>query len=188
MGCFAVTGGMPWEDSGRLVKRTWIIDDRGCRLSFSDKAHLSTKYGEKDKYSEGETSAIFSIGEVTAAAISDYDVFFPEYCRQLSLAGVKIFFVSASWPIDLAYSWDFVFKSCALLNQSYVAVCNGIGSPPAHFYGNSMIISPRGELIGKLEDKESVLEATFRLSEVKKCRKDISVEYDRRTDLYRLLC
>ncbi|MDR3281256.1 MAG: hypothetical protein LBT23_12195 [Synergistaceae bacterium] len=186
MGCFAVTGGMPWEEDGTRVLRTWIVDDRGCRHSFTDKAHLSSKSGEGGIYSRGETHAIFNIGETTAAAVSAYDLMFPEYCRQLSLAGARIFFVSASWPLQFGYAWDFVLQGAAFTNQVYVAACNGAASP-GHFCGNSALVSPWGNIIERLGEDENALTRSFRLSEIKKCKKCMPVEHDRRIDIYRLL-
>jgi len=186
MGCFAVTGGMPHEENGVRLKRTWIVDDRGKVSSFSDKAHLSSSAGENDVYSPGEPRAIFSVGDTAAAAISSYDLMFPEYCRQLSLAGARIFFVSASWPAEYGHAWDFLIKGTAFLNQSFVAACNSAGDD-AYFCGNSALVSPYGRLIGNLGTEEGVLDGIFRLSDIKKCSRDISAEHDRRNDIYRLL-
>jgi predicted amidohydrolase len=184
MGCFAVSGGMPWNDGTERVLRSWVIDDRGCRIFRSDRPHLA---GEGPRAcSPADWRAIFSIGEVTAATLSGYDLMFPEYCRQLSLAGARVFLVSAAWPAEFDYSLDFVVKNCAFVNQSYVAV-SSLADAHGRFGGESMAVSPWGKTITPEARGEGVTSVRFRLSEIEKCAEKIPLERDRRDDIYRML-
>ena len=173
---FAISGGMPWKEGERKFLRTWILGDSGEEIAHYDKAHLSSKRGEDNIYSPGDGPTIFNIGEATCAALSGYDLLFPEYCRQISLAGVQIFFVSANLGDEFINIWDSLIKSAAFTNQCFVAACA--------INGNSAIISPFGEVVGMMGCDEGVLPISIKLSDVPRCRKTIPLERDRRGDIY----
>ncbi|MDR1966398.1 MAG: hypothetical protein LBQ36_06780, partial [Synergistaceae bacterium] len=177
-GVFAVSGGIPWKSGGQTTVRMWAIDDLGHLFAHYDKVHLSSKGGEAKKFAPGNAPLVFMAGEVACAALSGYDLMFPEFCRQLSLAGARFFFVSASWPEELAGSWELAIRSCAFLNQSYVVACNGSG-PRAQFRGHSAIVSPEGEIVERLGGEEGILTASFSLAEADRRRADIPIETDR---------
>jgi predicted amidohydrolase len=184
----AVTGGAPWNDGPRRVLRMWMIDDLGRAFAFYDRVHLSSRDGEDKTYASGDAPCVFNVGEVTCAALSGYDLMFPEFCRQLSLAGARVFFVSARWPEDLMHAWEFTIRACAFLNQVYVVACNGIGAyGNRKFSGRSLACSPSGGIIGGLGEGEGVLSVSFRLSETAKCRKNMPIERDRRREIYTIL-
>jgi predicted amidohydrolase len=175
---FAVSGGMPWDDGGRNVMRTWMLDDMGKNFAYYDKAHLSSKKGEDKKYSPGKGARIFNIGEAVCAAISGYDMLFPEFCRQISLAGVQVFFVSANRDEEFAHIWEPLLQSVAFTNQCFIAACSGAG--------DSAVISPRGEIMPVMERGEGVTAVSIKLYEAANCRKNIPLERDRRGEIYAL--
>ena len=172
----AISGGMPWEDGGRRFLRTWILGDAGEAIAHYDKAHLSSKRGEDKIYSPGGGHAIFSIGEATCAAMSGYDLLFPEYCRQVSLAGANIFFVSANPGDGFTHIWEPMIRSIAFTNQCFVAACAG--------FGNSALVSPFGEVVGMMGRDEGVMSFSIKLSDVPRCRKNFPLERDRRGEIY----
>jgi predicted amidohydrolase len=187
-GGFAISGGMPWNADGRTVLRTWIIDDGGRPFTFYDKVHLSSGDGENEIYSPGCHAKLWSAGEVLCAAISGHDILFPEFCRQISAAGAQILFVSARWKEELSEAWEFVLRATAFTNQCYVAACNRTGeSDEGKFFGNSAVVSPRGEIIGRMGAEEGALKVKFNLSEIARCKKRIPLEVDRRGDIYAVL-
>ena len=112
----------------------------------------------------------------------------PEFCRQLSLAGASVFFVSARWTEDMMPAWEFTIRACAFLNQVYVVACNRTGpSGNRKFSGRSLACSPSGEVIGALGEDEGVLSVSFELSETTKRRKNMPIERDRRREIYAIL-
>jgi predicted amidohydrolase len=167
---------MPWYDAGRKFLRTWILGDSGEVIAHSDKTHLASKHGEDKIYSPGNGGNIFHIGEATCAALSGYDLLFPEYCRQISLAGAQIFLVSANSGDEFAGIREPVIRSAALTNQCFVAACD--------IRGNSAIASPFGEVVGRMGPDEGVMSFSIKLSDVPRCRKNIPLERDRRSDIY----
>jgi predicted amidohydrolase len=184
-GGFAVSGGLPWNEGGRQTIRTWVIDDAGRNVAFYDKVHLSSGDGEDKIYSSGRYARLWNTGEALCAAVSGHDLLFPEFCRQISAAGAQILFVSARWKEELSAAWEFTLRAAAFTNQCYVAACNRTGeSDGRKFCGNSTVISPRGEIIGRLGAEEGALKVEFRLSDIGRCKKSIPLERDRRGDIY----
>ena len=173
---FAISGGMPWEERGRKFLRTWILGDSGEIIACYDKAHLSSKQGEDAIYSPGGGPLLFDIGEATCAALSGYDLLFPEYCRQISLAGAQVFLVSSNLGDEYAGIWESLIRSAAFTNQCFVAACGA--------RGNSALISPSGDVVGMMGRDEGVMSHRIKLSDVPKHRKNIPLERDRRGNIY----
>jgi predicted amidohydrolase len=186
-GIFAVTGGLPWMAETGLTIRTWIIDDLGRAFASYDNVHLSSRDGQEKIFTHGKAPLIFNIGEVTCAALSGYDLMFPEFCRQLSLSGARVFFVSAGWPAEFHRAWEFTLCGCAFLNQSIVAACNRTGDPGGKYFGRSAAVSPRGDLSGQLGEEEGSLSFSLELPEIAAFRKLLPIERDRRREFYSIL-
>ena len=177
-GLFAVTGGMPWDENGRLYVRTWMIDDAGRPFAHYDKTHIPSRGGENDVYSPGDGTRIFDIGGITCAVFSGYDLLFPEFCRMASLAGAMVFFVSANWPREYATLWETAVSYTALVNQCFVAACNGTG--------NSVAAAPDGTAIRRMGDENGILTLPLNMSHIYECRKKLPLERDRRGGIYAL--
>jgi predicted amidohydrolase len=184
-GGFAVSGGLPWDGGGERTIRTWITDDAGRLFAFYDKVHLCSKDGEDKIYSPGRYARLWNTGEALCAAISGYDLMFPEFCRQISAAGAQILFVSAQWKEELFAAWEPVLRATAFTSQCYVAACNRTGEQGGEkFFGRSAVVSPRGEIIAQMGAEEGALKIDFNLSDIERCKKDIPLERDRRGDIY----
>ena len=177
-GSFAVTGGMPWEEGGRLYVRTWMIDDAGRPFAHYDKTHIRSRDGEKGTYTPGDGTRIFDAGGTTCAVFSGYDLLFPEFCRMASLAGAMFFFVSADWPREYAALWETAVSYTALANQCFVAACNRTG--------NSMAVSPEGATVGRMNGDDGVLTLSLNVSRIRECRKKLPLDRDRRGEIYAL--
>jgi predicted amidohydrolase len=177
-GAFAVTGGMPWDEGGRLYVRTWMVDDAGRPFAHYDKTHIPSRDEGNGVYSRGDGARIFDIGGTACAAFSGYDLLFPEFCRMASLAGAAFFFVSADWPRECVSAWETAVSYTALVNQCFVVACNGTG--------NSAAVSPEGTAIGRMDCGAGVLTLPLDISRVWKRRKKFPLERDRRGEIYAL--
>jgi predicted amidohydrolase len=187
-GFFAVTGGMIWKTGESRVIRSWAADDLGRTAAFYDKAHLYSAGGEKD-FAAGDSPSIFNIGGAVCSAVSGYDALFPEFLRQISMAGARIFFVSAAWPRALAPQWEFTLRSFAFANQSFVIACNRAGPAGENFFpGHSAAVAPSGEIIASMGEAEDFVTVSLKVSETAKWRKKLPLERDRRGDIYRIIC
>jgi predicted amidohydrolase len=187
-GIYAVAGTIPWADERGISNRAWILDDLGRGFAFYDKTHLSSKDGEGLMFVSGNSARVFEACGVTSTVMTSYDALFPEFHRSISLSGAKIFFVVSRWRSDMGGIWESTLRAIAAWNQVFVAACNQTGeSASGKFFGNSMVVSPSGDILGRLGDEEGALSITLDLREIKRIRRNLSIEHDRRNDIYTIL-
>jgi predicted amidohydrolase len=73
--------------------------------------------------------------------------------------------VIANWPDARAEQRMILLRARAIENQSYVIGVNRVGDDPAHRYaGQSVIVSPRGEVLAEGDDREALICADLDLS------------------------
>ena len=83
--------------------------------------------------------------------------------------------------------WEFTFRARALDNQVYMVGCSQARQAEGYTsYGNSIITSPWGEVIGKMDEKEGMLIQEIDLKRVDEIREQLPLIKQRRTDIYSL--
>ena len=82
--------------------------------------------------------------------------------------------------------WELLFRTRALDNQVFTAGCapSRDESGPYISYGNSIITSPWGEILSRLDEKEGVLVQEIDLRELKRIREELPLLKHRRPDVY----
>lgn len=87
-----------------------------------------------------------------------YDLRFPELFRLGLVAGAEVFAVGANWPAARAGHRRALTIARAIENQAYVLGVNRAGSDPhLEYRGGSLAVGPMGDVIGELEDGETIL-------------------------------
>ena len=130
-----------------------------------------------------------------------WDQWFPEAARLTALKGAQIIF----YPTAIGWhpkekrklgksqldSWITMQKSHAIANGTYVVAINRVGiekkgKKKIEFWGNSMIIDPSGQIIGKLSNnKEQILIREVDYKKIDKVRQHWPFLRDRRIDFYK---
>jgi len=119
-----------------------------------------------------------------------YDIFFPEIFRAYSLMGAKILIIISASPDFSVPLFEKVCQARALENTCFLFWVNQVGDyDGVRFGGESMAVSPLGEIIAKcsrLEEDPRIVEID--LSEVERARYSRPVLRDaRREDAEQLL-
>ena len=87
-----------------------------------------------------------------------YDLRFPELFRHGIHQGAQAFVLGANWPKARIAHWRTLCIARAIENQAFIIAANRTGSDPHLSYpGNSILVDPKGEVIGELADEEAVL-------------------------------
>jgi omega-amidase len=93
-----------------------------------------------------------------------YDLRFPELFRAALSRGAQAYAIGACWPAIRHNHWRALLCARAIENQAFVFACNRVGCdppPPAGpgltYAGGSLVIGPRGEILGELASAEGVL-------------------------------
>ncbi len=192
-----VAGSMPEKDNAGHVFNTSFVFDREGRLRARHrKMHLfdiDVKGGQRFKESETLTPG----GDVTVFDTEFgriglgicYDIRFPELSRLMADEGARVILFPAAFNMTTGPAhWELTFRARALDNQVYA-----VGVSPArdmdasyHAYGNSIAVSPWGEVVERLDEKEAMKIADLDLSRVDAVREQLPLLAQRRKDLYRL--
>jgi predicted amidohydrolase len=114
---------------------------------------------------------------------------FPELSRLMVNEGAEVIIVPGAFNMTTGPAhWELLFRARALDNQVYM-----IGVAPArdysasyHSYGNSMITSPWGNVVTRMDEKEGYVIQEIDLEYVKKIRNELPMLKHIRKDIYTL--
>lgn len=181
----AVVGSLLEARDGRVYNTATFVDERGTRLGHYRKLHLVPML-EEDKYlAGGDAAPVYAASFGQFAMGVCYDLRFPELWRHYALAGARIVFLPAEWPIQRIAHWRALLPARAIENQIFIAAVNRVGASKGQtFGGRSAIVSPWGELLVEGAESETLLCATIDLDLVSEVRERVPVFRDRRPDVY----
>ena len=185
IGSIAVTG-----PAGKILNRSYIVDEFGDILSRYDKIHLfDIKFSEKESYCE---SATVSGGQAAVICQTPlgcfgqticYDLRFPHLYRKLSQAGAKILLVPAAFTKKTGEAhWHVLNRARAIENGAFVVAPCAVGKVEGggESYGYSLIINPWGEILADAGSDSGLINANIDLEEVNSARMRIpSLRHDK---------
>jgi predicted amidohydrolase len=179
-----IVGSMP-EPNGDKVFNTIYVVDNGTLAGVYRKIHLFSLLGEDRAFSGGDSwlLADTSIGKV--GVIICYDLRFPELSRRLAVEGAQVICVPAQWPKPRQEHWRTLLRARAIENQLFVVACNTCGMVgKLDFFGMSMIIDPKGELLGEMGESEGEIIASLDMQAMSDWRAQIPCFNDRKPEYY----
>ena len=181
-----------------------VIDSHGKLSEVYRKSHIpdGPGYNEKFYFTPGDLgfkSVKTKFGKI--GPLICWDQWFPEAARLTALKGAQIIF----YPTAIGWhpkekrefgktqlnSWITMQKSHAIANGTYVVAINRVGTEKKgkkkiEFWGNSMIIDPSGQIIGKLGNKkEEILIREINYKKIDSAREHWPFLRDRRIDFYK---
>lgn len=142
---------------------------------------------ENAYFSRGESICVIAVPEknLTIGLEICYELRFPEVARKLVLQGADILITVAQFPDPGGGQWKMLSRSRAIENQLPHIVCNRTGHDgDTSFFGNSMIIDARGDVVAAAGREETVLVGETDLALSSEMRSLIPVFGDRREELY----
>jgi predicted amidohydrolase len=124
-----------------------------------------------------------SVGRIGVAIC--YDLRFPELFRRLTMDGAELICLSAQWPKPRSDHWRTLLKARAIENQVFMVAANCCGRQgKLDFFGSSMIVSPRGEILAEAGEEPCNVMADIDWEAQRAYRQAIPAWNDRRTDVY----
>lgn len=168
--------------SGRTVNRSYLIDTDGSVIAVYDKIHLFDV--DLSDGSDPE-SAVFDPGNEASVVDTQFgciglsicfDMRFSELFLALAGAGAEILMVPSSFStITGPVHWLPLLKARAIETGCYViaAAQSGAHESPLVTYGNSVAISPWGEVVCHAPDGLHMLSFELDLGEVRSARRKI---------------
>lgn len=195
---YIVAGSMPERDeNGNIFNTSYVFDRNGNQIAKHRKMHLfdiqiegGQHFKESDKLSAGNNVTVFNTEFCKIGLAICYDIRFPELSRLMVDNGAKIIIIPAAFNMSTGPShWEILFKSRALDNQVYTIGVSSARNYDAPYisYGNSIIVSPWGEIIERMDENEGYRICTLDLDYVDKIRKELPLLEHRRKDIYKLI-
>jgi len=179
-----IVGSLP-EPNGEKVFNTIYLVDNGVLAGVYRKIHLFSLLGEDRAFSGGDhwLLADTSIGKI--GVIICYDLRFPELSRRLAIEGAQVICVPAQWPKPRQEHWRALLRARAIENQLFVVSCNACGIiGKLDFFGMSMIINPKGEVLAEAGEEQGEISAGLELQEMLDWRAQIPCFNDRKPECY----
>jgi predicted amidohydrolase len=179
------------ENDERAANRSLLINARGEITARYDKIHLfdadtpdGRSYRESATMRPGENAAVADTPWGQLGLTICYDVRFPHLYRTLAKNGAKMIAVCAAFTVPTGKAhWEVLLRARAIETGCFVLAPaqGGLHEDGRTTYGHSMVISPWGEVIARLDhDRPAVLEASIDFSEVTRARQALpSLQHDR---------
>jgi len=169
-----------------------FIGPDGELLGEYRKLHLPGE--ERLAFRPGYRLQVFEATFGQVGILLGWDLAFPEAARSLALDGAELLCVCANWGHSPAQErdgfveeWRTYVQARALENAFYVVASNRIGEEYSyHFFGDSMIVGPRGEVYASIDEEiEGYAVSTIDLDTVRKTREELQLIQCRSPQAYR---
>ncbi len=148
------------QNKNKIRSACLVYNDRGERVARYDKIHLfDVKFDNGEQYHESHS---FEAGDETVVVDTPfgrvglaicYDLRFPELFRRLLDQGAELFAVPSAFTAHTGKAhWEILVRARAIENLSYV-IASGQGGYHVNgreTHGDSMIVSPWGEVLDRL--------------------------------------
>ncbi|MGY1822575.1 nitrilase-related carbon-nitrogen hydrolase [Geodermatophilus sp. SYSU D00079] len=146
------------------------------------KLHPFTHGGEHERFRAGEKPLTVEIGGLRITPFICYDLRFADVFWAAAL-DTDVYLVTANWPARRRHHWQTLLRARAIENQAYVVGCNrvGVAGDGTEHAGDSVVVSPMGELLATAAGVETVVLADVDPAEVAATRDQLRFLPDRRS-------
>lgn len=179
-----IVGSLP-EAAGNRIFNTAYVVDCGQVIGSYRKLHMFSTMGEDRFLSAGERTLVVSTSVGRLGVAICYDLRFPELFRKMALDGAEIICLPAEWPKPRQEHWRTLLRARAIENQLFIVAANCCGiQGKLDFFGMSLLLSARGDVLAEAGEQEIELVAEFDAREMADYREQIRCFYDRRPEIY----
>lgn len=195
-GIYVAAGTIPEYENGRIYNTAYVFGRKGELLAKHRKMHLfdidiegGQYFKESDTFTPGKDVTVFDTEFCKMGIMICYDIRFPELSRLMVSEGAEAIIVPGAFNMTTGPAhWELHFRARALDNQCYT-----IGVSPArdmeasyHSYGNSIVVSPWGNVVNRMDEKEGFIIQEIDLDYVRKVRNELPLLKHIRKDVYSL--
>lgn len=193
-GAHVIAGSIPEICEDKLYNTCVVIDDNGNIIGRHRKLHLfdinipgKIEFRESDTLSPGDNITVVDTRFCKIGIAICYDIRFPEIFRLMAQKGAQIIAVPAAFNMTTGpLHWELLMRARAVDNQVFIAAVSPAGDENAQYvaYGNSIIVDPFAEILGRLGAEEGVLYKTIDISKLTKIRDELPLIKHIRNDIY----
>ena len=167
--------------NGKGSNQAVVFSPEGEEIARYSKLQPFTLGGESKNYDAGRSVVLFEWNRLKVSPFVCYDLRFPEHFRAATKRGAQLLTVIANWPVARIRHWVTLLQARAIENQAYVAGVNRSGKDPTLTYnGQSLIVSPKGDILAEGGYGESVISAELDPAELAVYRQQLPFLADMR--------
>lgn len=163
--------GAPFYQDRQIYNSIYLVDRQ--KIEMVVQKHLLFPKLD-DVFSCGYERKLIKINNIKIGMMICFELRAPEIARSLVKEGADVLIVFAQWPKERIFHWEVLLKARAIENQCYVI---GVNS-----FGNSMAVSPKGEILCVLNDNEKIENIKIFFEDEQK----IKIPYPLRTPFIRI--
>jgi predicted amidohydrolase len=193
-GIYIVAGTIPELENDKVYNTAYVFDKSGKQIAKHRKVHLfdidvkgGQYFKESDTFTPGKDVTVFETEFCKIGLAICYDIRFPELSRLMATEGAEVIIYPGAFNMTTGPAhWELSFRARALDNQVYA-----IGVAPArdmeasyHSFGNSIVTSPWGNVVNRMDEKEGYIIQEIDLDYVKKVRTELPLMQHIRKDIY----
>ncbi|HWU61626.1 MAG TPA: carbon-nitrogen hydrolase family protein [Ensifer sp.] len=145
--------------SGKVANRGFLFGPDGSLITSYDKIHMfdvdldnGESWRESRTYNPGAAARVAQLPFGKLGFAVCYDVRFPQLFRAEALAGAEILTVPAAFTKQTGEAhWEILLRARAIENGAFLvaAAQGGVHEDGRETYGNSMIVSPWGQILAR---------------------------------------
>lgn len=175
-----ITGSLMIEENGKYFNRLiWMLPNG--QMGYYDKKHLFAYANEDKHYTPGQKRLIASVKGWKINLMICYDLRFPVWSRQQKANATQdgleydVLMYVANWPEKRSHMWRTLLQARAIENQCYSIGVNRVGEDGSgfHYVGDSMVVSPLGEILYHQSNQEDVYTITLEKTELENVREKL---------------
>ncbi len=167
--------------SDKVANRGFLFGPDGSLITSYDKIHMfdvdldnGESWRESRTYNPGAAARVAQLPFGKLGFAVCYDVRFPQLFRAEALAGAEILTVPAAFTRQTGEAhWEILLRARAIENGAFLiaAAQGGVHEDGRETYGNSMIVSPWGQILARAGGAgEEVIVAEIDTAEVAAAR------------------
>ena len=119
---------------------------------------------------------IFNLEGFKIAALAGFELHFDKFWEIIHKKRVDLVLLPTVSTFESKYRWRDIITTRAFLNNCYILRANRVGDyiedgTKWHFYGDSMLVDPDGDIYMNLDDRESMLIEAISKEELREARR-----------------
>jgi len=184
------------DEAGRVYNTAYVFGRDGAQIAKHRKVHLfdidvtgGQRFRESETLTAGNKSTVFDTEFGRIGLCVCFDIRFPELSRLMVRDGARLILVPAAFNMTTGPAhWDILFRCRAVDNQCFMAGTSPARDTAAGYtaWGHSLIVSPWGDIIQEMDEKEGFIVNEIDFSQADRVREELPLLSARRTDLYEL--
>jgi len=163
-----------------------VIDADGTLNGVYHRVHGNSSEGVNESWLDlGDELPVYETDAGTVGIMLGHDRHFPEQSRILGVNGADVICVPAGAYREQMETWALELRAHTVAHGVFLVGANRTGvTGDLDFFGNSMIIDPRGQVSGQLGSEEGLLIEHADTEEIREVRDLWQFFRDRRPETY----